>query len=58
MWFLNFVNKSKPLIMTMQKKYNNNNTEITAVIGALDCISDCFESYMEKVGVEERIQVV
>ena len=33
-------------------------TVIPVVIGALGCISNCFESYMEKIGVEVKLQVV
>ena len=33
-------------------------TVIPAVIGALGCISNSFESYMEKVGADVKLQVV
>ena len=33
-------------------------TVIPVVIGALGCISNCFGSYMEKIGVEVKLQVV
>ena len=33
-------------------------TVIAVVIGALSCISNCFGGYMEKVGVEVKLQVV
>ena len=33
-------------------------TVIPVVIGALSCISNCFRSYMKKIGVEVKLQVV
>ena len=33
-------------------------TGIPVVIGALGCISNCFGSYMEKIGAEVKLQVV
>ena len=33
-------------------------TAIAVVIGTLGCTSNCFGSYMEKVGIEVKLQVV
>ena len=33
-------------------------TVIPVVIGALGCISYCFEGYMEKIGIDVKLQVI
>ena len=33
-------------------------TVIPVVIGALGCISYCFEEHMEKIGIDVKLQVI